>query len=120
MKHLGVRVKEPRNLESKRGLNRLFPKMKVPYVLPTCQTFSLTFGNHVTLGLLIYFQNLQKSIKTDKEGDDKLKKKFLNLVPQRRPSRIDAPSGEVLIYGRCEWKADESGGNQILYFSHAV
>uniref|UniRef100_A0A3Q2CKQ0 Rho guanine nucleotide exchange factor (GEF) 12a n=1 Tax=Cyprinodon variegatus TaxID=28743 RepID=A0A3Q2CKQ0_CYPVA len=28
MKHLGVRVKEPRNLESKRGLNRLFPKMK--------------------------------------------------------------------------------------------
>ncbi|KAM4742803.1 rho guanine nucleotide exchange factor 12 isoform 1-T1 [Anableps anableps] len=62
MKHLGVRVKEPRNLESKRGLNRLFPKMK----------------------------NLQKSIKTDKEGDDKVKKKFLNLVPQRRPSRIEA------------------------------
>ncbi|XP_014845659.1 PREDICTED: rho guanine nucleotide exchange factor 12 isoform X1 [Poecilia mexicana] len=60
MKHLGVRVKEPRNLESKRGLNRLFPKMK------------------------------QKSIKTDKEVDDRLKKKFLNLVPQRRPSRIEA------------------------------
>ncbi|XP_043976514.1 rho guanine nucleotide exchange factor 12 isoform X2 [Gambusia affinis] len=58
MKHLGVRVKEPRNLESKRGLNRLFPKMK-------------------------------KSIKTDKEVDDRLKKKFLNLVPQRRPSRIE-------------------------------
>ncbi|XP_017163870.1 rho guanine nucleotide exchange factor 12 isoform X4 [Poecilia reticulata] len=60
MKHLGVRVKEPRNLESKRGLNRLFPKMK------------------------------QKSIKADKEVDDRLKKKFLNLVPQRRPSRIEA------------------------------
>uniref|UniRef100_M4A352 Rho guanine nucleotide exchange factor 12 n=1 Tax=Xiphophorus maculatus TaxID=8083 RepID=M4A352_XIPMA len=60
MKHLGVRVKEPRNLESKRGLNRLFPKMK------------------------------HKSIKTDKEVDDRLKKKFLNLVPQRRPSRIEA------------------------------
>ncbi|XP_008423880.1 rho guanine nucleotide exchange factor 12 isoform X5 [Poecilia reticulata] len=59
MKHLGVRVKEPRNLESKRGLNRLFPKMK-------------------------------KSIKADKEVDDRLKKKFLNLVPQRRPSRIEA------------------------------
>uniref|UniRef100_A0A3B3VPR1 Rho guanine nucleotide exchange factor 12 n=1 Tax=Poecilia latipinna TaxID=48699 RepID=A0A3B3VPR1_9TELE len=65
MKHLGVRVKEPRNLESKRGLNRLFPKMK-------------------------------KSIKTDKEVDDRLKKKFLNLVPQRRPSRIEA-AGRCLI-----------------------
>ncbi|XP_015235910.1 PREDICTED: rho guanine nucleotide exchange factor 12 isoform X2 [Cyprinodon variegatus] len=65
MKHLGVRVKEPRNLESKRGLNRLFPKMK-----------------------------LQKSIKTDKEGD--VKKKFLNLVPQRRPSRIESASGKAL------------------------
>lgn len=72
MKHLGVRVKEPRNLESKRGLNRLFPKMK----------------------------NLQKSIKTDKEGDDKLKKKFLNLVPQRRPSRIDAPSAMKALENR--------------------
>ncbi|MED6238478.1 hypothetical protein ATANTOWER_022520, partial [Ataeniobius toweri] len=62
MKHLGVRVKEPRNLETKRGLNRIFPKIK----------------------------NLQKSIKTDKEGE--VKKKFLNLVPQRRPSRIEAAS----------------------------
>ncbi|XP_036005366.1 rho guanine nucleotide exchange factor 12 isoform X7 [Fundulus heteroclitus] len=67
MKHLGVRVKEPRNLESKRGLNRLFPKMK-------------------------------KSI--NKEGEDKMKKKFLNLVPQRRPSRNEASSAVKALDNR--------------------
>lgn len=98
MKHLGVRVKEPRNLESKRGLNRLFPKMKVPRVLLAYQTFSFTFNKHVTLCLLLFFKH--KSIKTDKEVDDRLKKKFLNLVPQRRPSRIEA-AGKCLILGVC-------------------
>ncbi|XP_026182629.1 rho guanine nucleotide exchange factor 12 isoform X2 [Mastacembelus armatus] len=60
MKHLGVRVKEPRSLESKRVWNFL-PKMK-------------------------------KSIKTEKEGEEKVKKpRFPSILgPQRRPSRIEA------------------------------
>uniref|UniRef100_A0A7N8XZR7 Rho guanine nucleotide exchange factor (GEF) 12a n=1 Tax=Mastacembelus armatus TaxID=205130 RepID=A0A7N8XZR7_9TELE len=63
MKHLGVRVKEPRSLESKRVWNFL-PKMK-------------------------------KSIKTEKEGEEKVKKpRFPSILgPQRRPSRIEAGTG---------------------------
>ncbi|KAM4589709.1 rho guanine nucleotide exchange factor 12 isoform 6-T6 [Fundulus diaphanus] len=100
MKHLGVRVKEPRNLESKRGLNRLFPKMKVLYGLPAYQTLFFTFINHVTLCLLVFFNNLQKSIRIDKEGEDKMKKKFLYLVPQRRPSRNEAASAGKALDNR--------------------
>ncbi|XP_017284495.1 rho guanine nucleotide exchange factor 12 isoform X1 [Kryptolebias marmoratus] len=63
MKHLGVRVKEPRNLEPKRVRISFLPKMK-------------------------------KSMKTDKEGDEKVEKKprFNFLAPQRRPSRIESAS----------------------------
>nr|XP_057935798.1 rho guanine nucleotide exchange factor 12 isoform X5 [Doryrhamphus excisus] len=63
MKHLGVRVKEPRSLESKRVRINFLPKIK-------------------------------KSIKTDKEGEEKVKKpRFPSILgPQRRPSRIEAAS----------------------------
>uniref|UniRef100_A0A667Y449 Rho guanine nucleotide exchange factor 12 n=1 Tax=Myripristis murdjan TaxID=586833 RepID=A0A667Y449_9TELE len=61
MKHLGVRVKEPRSLESKRVRINFLPKIK-------------------------------KSIKTEKEGEEKVKKpRFPSiLAPQRRPSRVEA------------------------------
>uniref|UniRef100_A0A8C9YNK4 Rho guanine nucleotide exchange factor 12 n=1 Tax=Sander lucioperca TaxID=283035 RepID=A0A8C9YNK4_SANLU len=63
MKHLGVRVKEPRSLESKRVRINFLPKIK-------------------------------KSIKTEKEGEEKVKKpRFPSILgPQRRPSRIEAAS----------------------------
>ncbi|KAM4566132.1 rho guanine nucleotide exchange factor 12 isoform 1-T1 [Odontesthes bonariensis] len=62
MKHLGVRVKEPRSLESKRVRISFLPKKK-------------------------------KSNKTEKEGDEKVKKRFTSiLAPQRRPSRIESAS----------------------------
>uniref|UniRef100_A0A8C2ZYR0 Rho guanine nucleotide exchange factor 12 n=1 Tax=Cyclopterus lumpus TaxID=8103 RepID=A0A8C2ZYR0_CYCLU len=66
MKHLGVRVKEPRSLESKRVRINFLPKIK-------------------------------KSIKTEKEGEEKVKKpRFPSILgPQRRPSRIEAASGEL-------------------------
>uniref|UniRef100_A0A8C4F0B0 Rho guanine nucleotide exchange factor (GEF) 12a n=1 Tax=Dicentrarchus labrax TaxID=13489 RepID=A0A8C4F0B0_DICLA len=66
MKHLGVRVKEPRSLESKRVRINFLPKMK-------------------------------KSIKTEKEGEEKVKKpRFPSILgPQRRPSRIEAASGQL-------------------------
>ncbi|XP_013860731.1 rho guanine nucleotide exchange factor 12 isoform X2 [Austrofundulus limnaeus] len=69
MKHLGVRVKEPRNLEPKRVWIGFLPKMK-------------------------------KSIKPDKEGDEKVEKvekkpRFNFLAPQRRPSRIESVSKVV-------------------------
>ncbi|XP_061559380.1 rho guanine nucleotide exchange factor 12-like isoform X2 [Phycodurus eques] len=63
MKHLGVKVKEPRGLEQKRARINFLPKIK-------------------------------KSIKPDKEGEEKAKKpRFPNiLVPQRRLSRVDSTS----------------------------
>lgn len=67
MKHLGVRVKEPRSLESKRVRINFLPKIK-------------------------------KSIKTEKEGEEKKKPRFPSILgPQRRPSRIEAaPVGKAL------------------------
>uniref|UniRef100_A0A3B3C7C1 Rho guanine nucleotide exchange factor 12 n=1 Tax=Oryzias melastigma TaxID=30732 RepID=A0A3B3C7C1_ORYME len=60
MKHLGVRAREPRNLESKWGRKSFLPKIK-------------------------------KSMKAEKDGDDKVKKsRFPILGPQRRPSRQDS------------------------------
>ncbi|XP_054649724.1 rho guanine nucleotide exchange factor 12 isoform X3 [Dunckerocampus dactyliophorus] len=71
MKHLGVRVKEPRSLESKRVRINFLPKIK-------------------------------KSIKTDKEGEEKVKKpRFPSILgPQRRPSRIEAASVGKALDGR--------------------
>uniref|UniRef100_A0A667YJG5 Rho guanine nucleotide exchange factor 12 n=1 Tax=Myripristis murdjan TaxID=586833 RepID=A0A667YJG5_9TELE len=68
MKHLGVRVKEPRSLESKRVRINFLPKIK-------------------------------KSIKTEKEGEEKVKKpRFPSiLAPQRRPSRVEAASGDKYL-----------------------
>ncbi|XP_058269672.1 rho guanine nucleotide exchange factor 12 isoform X3 [Hemibagrus wyckioides] len=64
MKHLGVRVKEQRNLESKRVRINFLPKIKSGY--------------------------LQKSSKLEKEGEEKMKKPRFNILgPQRRPSRIE-------------------------------
>ncbi|XP_041098329.1 rho guanine nucleotide exchange factor 12-like isoform X4 [Polyodon spathula] len=61
MKHLGVKVKEPRNLEPKRGRMGFLPKIK-------------------------------KSIKNEKEGEEKVKKpRFPSILGQpRRPSRNDS------------------------------
>ncbi|XP_066566364.1 rho guanine nucleotide exchange factor 12 isoform X2 [Amia ocellicauda] len=61
MKHLGVKVKEPRNLEPKRVRIGFLPKIK-------------------------------KSIKTEKEGEEKVKKpRFPSILGQpRRPSRHDS------------------------------
>ncbi|XP_074071382.1 rho guanine nucleotide exchange factor 12 isoform X2 [Macrotis lagotis] len=61
MKHLGVRVKEPRNLEHKRGRIGFLPKIK-------------------------------QSIKKDKEGEEKVKRRgFPSILgPPRRPSRHDS------------------------------
>ncbi|XP_008331233.1 rho guanine nucleotide exchange factor 12 isoform X2 [Cynoglossus semilaevis] len=63
MKHLGVKVKEPRGLEHKRARINFLPKIK-------------------------------KSIKSEKEGEEKVKKpRFPNiLVPPRRLSRVDSTS----------------------------
>ncbi|XP_019943935.2 rho guanine nucleotide exchange factor 12 isoform X2 [Paralichthys olivaceus] len=71
MKHLGVRVKEPRSLESKRVRINFLPKIK-------------------------------KSIKTEKEGEEKVKKpRFPSILgPQRRPSRIEASSVGKALDGR--------------------
>uniref|UniRef100_A0A8C6PJ39 Rho guanine nucleotide exchange factor 12 n=1 Tax=Nothobranchius furzeri TaxID=105023 RepID=A0A8C6PJ39_NOTFU len=63
MKHLGVRVKEPRILEAKRGRKSFLPKMMVLHI-------------HL------------KGIKTEKEGEDKGRKVF--MLPLRRPSPIKA------------------------------
>uniref|UniRef100_A0A8C3A1R0 Rho guanine nucleotide exchange factor 12 n=1 Tax=Cyclopterus lumpus TaxID=8103 RepID=A0A8C3A1R0_CYCLU len=70
MKHLGVRVKEPRSLESKRVRINFLPKIKVFNV-------------------------------TEKEGEEKVKKpRFPSILgPQRRPSRIEAASGELPTLG---------------------
>uniref|UniRef100_A0A674N2P3 Rho guanine nucleotide exchange factor (GEF) 12a n=1 Tax=Takifugu rubripes TaxID=31033 RepID=A0A674N2P3_TAKRU len=70
MKHLGVRVKEPRSLESKRVRINFLPKIK-------------------------------KSIKTEKEGEEKKKPRFPSILgPQRRPSRIEAAPGDKALDGR--------------------
>ncbi|KAG7260768.1 hypothetical protein CRUP_002578 [Coryphaenoides rupestris] len=71
MKHLGVRVKEPRSLESKRVRINFLPKIK-------------------------------KSIKTEKEGEEKVKKpRFPSILgPQRRPSRIEPASVGKALEGR--------------------
>ncbi|XP_076590976.1 rho guanine nucleotide exchange factor 12 isoform X1 [Chaetodon auriga] len=71
MKHLGVRVKEPRSLESKRVRINFLPKIK-------------------------------KSIKTEKEGEEKVKKpRFPSILgPQRRPSRIESASVGKALDGR--------------------
>ncbi|XP_072319097.1 rho guanine nucleotide exchange factor 12 isoform X2 [Eucyclogobius newberryi] len=70
MKHLGVRVKEPRNLESKWVRINFLPKIK-------------------------------RSIKPEKEGEEKVKKRFPSILgPQRRPSRIEAASVGKALDGR--------------------
>lgn len=45
MKHLGVKVKEPRNLEQKRGRIGFLPKIKVGLDLGTIQTLDLQGKN---------------------------------------------------------------------------
>ncbi|XP_028276713.1 rho guanine nucleotide exchange factor 12 isoform X2 [Parambassis ranga] len=67
MKHLGVKVKEPRGLEHKRARINFLPKIK-------------------------------KSIKPEKEGEEKVKKpRFPNILgPPRRLSRVDSTSGKAV------------------------
>lgn len=93
MKHLGVRVKEPRSLESKRVRINFLPKIKVCTVNP--RTSSLSRLYRVPDACFVFHRE-QKSIKTEKEGEEKVKKpRFPSILgPQRRPSRVEAPSGE--------------------------
>ncbi|XP_074833312.1 rho guanine nucleotide exchange factor 12 isoform X2 [Carettochelys insculpta] len=67
MKYLGVRVKEPRSLEQKRGRIGFLPKIK-------------------------------QSIKKEKEGEEKVKRRGLSsiLTPQRRPSRHDSSASMAM------------------------
>ncbi|XP_048367944.1 rho guanine nucleotide exchange factor 12 isoform X2 [Sphaerodactylus townsendi] len=66
MKHLGVRVKEPRNLDHKRGRIGFLPKIK-------------------------------QSIKKEKEGDEKKRRVFPNILgPPRRPSRHDSYASRAM------------------------
>ncbi|XP_061073106.1 rho guanine nucleotide exchange factor 12 isoform X2 [Conger conger] len=65
MKHLGVKVKEPRSLEHKRVRINFLPKI----------------------------MGIQKGVKTEKEGEEKVKKpRFPNILggPPRRTSRMDS------------------------------
>ncbi|KAI1893774.1 hypothetical protein AGOR_G00127130 [Albula goreensis] len=67
MKHLGVKVKEPRSLEPKRVRINFLPKIK----------------------------GMPKGIKTEKEGEEKGKKaRFASILggPPRRPNRMEATS----------------------------
>uniref|UniRef100_A0A4W4G822 Rho guanine nucleotide exchange factor (GEF) 12a n=1 Tax=Electrophorus electricus TaxID=8005 RepID=A0A4W4G822_ELEEL len=64
MKQLGVRCREPRSLETKRTRINFLPKIK-------------------------------KGSKLEKDGEEKVKKPRFNILgPPRRPSRLDAASGE--------------------------
>ncbi|XP_061448356.1 rho guanine nucleotide exchange factor 12 isoform X2 [Rhineura floridana] len=66
MKQLGVRVKEPRSLDQKRGRIGFLPKIK-------------------------------QSIKKEKEGDEKKRRVFPNILgPPRRPSRHDSYASRAL------------------------
>lgn len=99
MKHLGVRVKEPRSLESKRVRINFLPKIKVLYMHPFCGVLSLSLYHLPdTLSSLVCNKS-QKSIKTDKEGEEKVKKpRFPSILgPQRRPSRIEAGPGDFRL-----------------------
>lgn len=99
MKHLGVRVKEPRSLESKRVRINFLPKIKVFYAhLCAVGLLSFSFSLPETLSSL-FLNKIQKSIKTEKEGEEKVKKpRFPSILgPQRRPSRIEAGPGEYRL-----------------------
>lgn len=72
MKHLGVKVKEPRNLEQKRGRIGFLPKIKVVVLWPECICLkllsmgaSLEFRFHfcMTRSKLVWFYSLYCSIK---------------------------------------------------------
>lgn len=56
---------------------------------------------YITLFFLLICDDLQKSIKPDKEGDEKVEKKprFNFLGPQRRPSRIESGNRVCLCEG---------------------
>lgn len=93
MKHLGVRVKEPRSLESKRVRINFLPKIKVLNIHFCTLPLSLSLYHQPNISFAL--NKIQKSIKTEKEGEEKVKKpRFPSILgPQRRPSRIEAASG---------------------------
>lgn len=107
MKHLGVRVKEPRSLESKRVRINFLPKIKVWVMLVLALLpFPLALLSLTSTWCLLcfFFCNLQKSIRTEKEGEEKVKKpRFPSILgPQRRPSRIEAAPGDWQLIKRPE------------------
>lgn len=92
MKHLGVKVKEPRGLEHKRPRINFLPKIKVRFRtgMKRIQPASICCGSqHV-----VFFIK-QKTIKPEKDGEEKVKKpRFPSiLVPPRRLTRVDSTSG---------------------------
>lgn len=67
MKHLGVKVKEVKGLEHKRARINFLPKIP----------------------------NKKKTVKAEKEGEEKVKKRFHNILPTpRRLSRVESTSGK--------------------------
>ncbi|KPP76582.1 hypothetical protein Z043_104066, partial [Scleropages formosus] len=83
MKHLGLRVKEPRGLEPKRARITFLPKIKetLPAFLPPIMTPP---------------RALLSQKRAEKEAEEKVKKpRFPNILggPPRKPGRIDVPSG---------------------------
>lgn len=100
MKHLGVKVKEPRGLEHKRARINFLPKIKVfefsAVLLMVLQSvWKAAIQVNISKANVCYF-NKQKSIKPEKEGEEKVKKpRFPNILgPPRRLSRVDSTSGE--------------------------
>ena len=57
----------------------------------------------------VTFNRAQKSIKTEKDGEEKVKKpRFPSILgPQRRPSRVEAGSGEP-SQSDTEWQAPQA------------
>lgn len=101
MKHLGVKVKEPRGLEHKRPRINFLPKIKVRFQTGTkriqsasiCSGLALTENSFLSQCMLFFVK--QKTIKPEKEGEEKVKKpRFPSiLVPPRRLIRVDSTSG---------------------------
>lgn len=72
-----------------------FPRSRYLTSLFAPWPFSLSLYHLPDTSLVL--NKLQKSIKTEKEGEEKVKKpRFPSILgPQRRPSRIEAASGEL-------------------------
>lgn len=80
-----------------------FPRSRYLTLLFAPWPFSLSLYHLPDISLV--FDKIQKSIKTEKEGEEKVKKpRFPSILgPQRRPSRIEAASGELGHLNKPKW-----------------